>query len=219
MMDVSRYLAFLGAIAVLVVVPGPDMMLILALGIRGGPGTGLMAALGVAAGLSVHACAAVLGLSAMFAALPAQYHVLLRCAGAGYLLYVAVRAFRERSVAALGHGPITPTTPTTPTTGPSRARAFGQAMATNLLNPKVILFNITFLPSFIQPDRGHVSLQLAILGISLVVVDLAVDGSVGLLAGRLASALRRSSRLGAALRVASGALLAGLAIHLAFTHN
>jgi threonine/homoserine/homoserine lactone efflux protein len=150
-MDVPGYVAFPAVVTVLVIVPGPDMMMILAVGMRGGPAAGLMAAFGVAAGLSLHTCAVVLGLSALFAALLPAYHLLLRWAGAGYLLHLAVRAFRERWVPELRDGPATRTS------GRSRAGAFWQGMAVNLLNPKVILFNVTFLPSFVRPDTTDTS--------------------------------------------------------------
>ncbi|MEO3851959.1 LysE family translocator [Streptomyces sp. B8F3] len=212
MVDMSLLAAFVVAIFVLSITPGPDMMFIVAMGGRGGSGMGVMAAAGVACGMLVHACAAALGLSALFGALPVLYHV-LRWLGAAYLLYLAIRAFRDRSVpgdeddAAAGtdgrHS------------GPRRRRAFWQGMITNLLNPKVIMFNIAFLPQFVDPGRGHLPLQLLLLGITGVVVGFCVDGSVGLLSGRLSRALRRSRRLARGLNIFSGTVFAGLAVRLA----
>ncbi|MEO3767487.1 LysE family translocator [Streptomyces sp. B5E4] len=212
MVDMSLLAAFVVAIFVLSITPGPDMMFIVAMGGRGGSGMGVMAAAGVACGMLVHACAAALGLSALFGALPVLYHV-LRWLGAAYLLYLAIRAFRDRSVpgdeddAAAGtdgrHS------------GPRPRRAFWQGMITNLLNPKVIMFNIAFLPQFVDPGRGHLPLQLLLLGITGVVVGFCVDGSVGLLSGRLSRALRRSRRLARGLNIFSGTVFAGLAVRLA----
>ncbi|MFW6694136.1 LysE family translocator [Streptomyces sp. MAR4 CNX-425] len=217
MVDMSLLAAFIGAIFVLSITPGPDMMFIVAMGGRGGSGMGVMAAAGVACGMLVHAVAAALGLSALFGALPVLYHV-LRWLGAAYLLYLAVRAFRDRSVpgdedgagdAAEGAGGRR--------TGPRPRRAFWQGMVTNLLNPKVIMFNIAFLPQFVDPGRGHLPLQLLVLGVTGVVVGFCVDGSVGLLSGRLSRALRRSRRLARGLNVFSGTVFAGLAVRLAAT--
>lgn len=214
MVDMSLLAAFIGAIFVLSITPGPDMMFIVAMGGRGGSGMGVMAAAGVACGMLVHACAAALGLSALFGALPVLYHV-LRWLGAAYLLYLAVRAFRDRSVpggeddAAEGAD--------ARRTGPRPRRAFWQGMITNLLNPKVIMFNIAFLPQFVDPDRGHLPLQLLVLGVTGVVVGFCVDGSVGLLSGRLSRALRRSRRLARGLNIFSGTVFAGLAVRLAAT--
>ncbi len=215
MVDMSLLAAFIGAIFVLSITPGPDIMFIVAMGGRGGSGMGVMAAAGVACGMLVHAVAAALGLSALFGALPVLYHV-LRWLGAAYLLYLAFRAFRDRSVpgaeddvaggaeAADGRR-----------TGPRPRRAFWQGMITNLLNPKVIMFNIAFLPQFVDPGRGHLPLQLLLLGVTGVVVGFLVDGSVGLLSGRLSRALRRSRRLARGLNVFSGTVFAGLAVRLA----
>ena len=204
MVDTSLYAAFLVAGFALCVTPGPDMMFIVAMGGRGGPGAGVMAALGVAFAMLVHAVAAMLGLSALFTTLPMLYHV-LRWVGAAYLLYLAVKAFRDRAVPveADGHA------------GPGRWRAFWQGAVTNLLNPKVILFNIAFLPQFVNPELGHVAGQFMVLGVTMVVMGLAVDGSIGLLSGRLSALLRRSRRVARGLNLFSGTVFTGLAVRLA----
>lgn len=206
MVDTSLYAAFLVTAFALCVTPGPDMMFIVAMGGRGGPAVGVMAAFGVACAMLVHSVAAALGLSALFSALPVLYHV-LRWAGAGYLLYLAVKAFRERAV------PVEDGR----AAGPGRRRAFWQGAVTNLLNPKVILFNISFLPQFVNPELGHVAGQFMFLGITIVVMGFAVDGSVGLLSGRLSALLRRSRRVARGLNIFSGTVFTGLALRLAAT--
>ncbi|MFD7707522.1 LysE family translocator [Streptomyces sp. NPDC059785] len=204
MVDTSLYAAFLVAGFALCVTPGPDMMFIVAMGGRGGPTTGVMAALGVAFAMLVHAVAAMLGLSALFHTLPALYHV-LRWVGAAYLLYLAVKAFQDRGALGDAEGAV----------GPGRRRAFWQGAVTNLLNPKVILFNIAFLPQFVNPRLGHVPGQFLVLGGSMVVMGFAVDGSVGLLSGRLSLLLRRSRRVARGLNIFSGTVFTGLAVRLA----
>ncbi|GHE40476.1 LysE family translocator [Streptomyces capitiformicae] len=96
MVDAHLYVAFLVAAFALCATPGPDMMFIVAVGGRGGPAAGVMAAAGVAGAMLVHSVAAMLGLSALFETLPVLYYV-LRWLGAAYLLYLAVKAFRDRS--------------------------------------------------------------------------------------------------------------------------
>jgi threonine/homoserine/homoserine lactone efflux protein len=203
MMDMSLYAAFLVAAFALCVTPGPDMMFIVAMGGRGGPAAGMMAAFGVACAMFVHTVAAALGLSALFLALPTLYHV-LRWAGAAYLLYLAVKAFRDRSP--MGEGAVA---------GPGMRRAFWQGAVTNLLNPKVILFNVAFLPQFVAPELGHVWQQFLLLGLSITVMGLAVDGSIGLLSGKLSALLRRSRRVARGLNIFSGTVFTGLAVRLA----
>lgn len=208
MIDSSLYAAFLVAALALCLTPGPDMMFIVAMGGRGGPATGVMAAAGVATGAFVHAVAAMLGLSALFAAVPTLYHV-LRWAGAAYLVVLAVKAFRERGEREAEGA--------APAPGPGRLRAYWQGMVTNLLNPKVILFNIAFLPQFVDPGLGNPMLQFLALGVTLVLIGLVVDGTVGLLSGRLAAALRRSRRAARALNIFGGTIFTGLAVRLLLT--
>ncbi|MFJ8941178.1 LysE family translocator [Streptomyces sp. NPDC102365] len=203
MVDTSLYAAFLAAALALVVSPGPDMMFIVAMGGRGGPVTGVLAAAGVASAMLVHSVAAMLGLSALLTALPTLYH-LLRWAGAAYLLHLAVRAFRDRSLPVEEGAAV----------GPGRRRAFWQGAVTNLLNPKVILFNVAFLPQFVNPGLGHVMGQFLVLGVTIVVMGFVFDASVGLLSGRLSDLLRRSHRVARALNVFSGTVFTGLAVRL-----
>ncbi|WP_405646733.1 LysE family translocator [Streptomyces sp. NBC_00019] len=202
MVDMSLYAAFLVAAFALCVTPGPDMMFIVAMGGRGGPAAGVMAAFGVACAMFVHTVAAALGLSALFLALPTLYHV-LRWAGAAYLLYLAVKAFRDRSP--IGEGAVA---------GPGMRRAFWQGAVTNLLNPKVILFNVAFLPQFVAPEMGHVWEQFLVLGLTITVMGFAVDGSIGLLSGKLSALLRRSRRVARGLNIFSGTVFTGLAVRL-----
>ncbi|WP_405870544.1 LysE family translocator [Streptomyces sp. NBC_00005] len=204
MVDMSSYAAFLVAALALCITPGPDMMFIVAMGGRGGPRTGVLAAFGVACAMFAHTAAAALGLSALFLALPTLYHV-LRWAGAAYLLYLAVKAFRDRAV------PVEEDAPA----GPGRRRAFWQGAVTNLLNPKVILFNVAFLPQFVTPELGHVREQFLILGLTITVMGFAVDGSIGLLSGKLSTLLRRSRRVARGLNIFSGTVFTGLAVRLA----
>ncbi|MFC4055325.1 LysE family translocator [Actinomadura syzygii] len=203
MVDISLYAAFVVAVLALCATPGPDMMFIVAMGGRGGPRTGVMAATGVATGALVHAIAATLGLSALFSTLPVLYNV-LRWAGAAYLLYLAVKSFRDRGGFDGATGAV----------GPGRRRAYWQGMVTNLLNPKVILFNIAFLPQFVDPSIGHPMAQLLVLGVTLVLIGFAFDAGVGLASGRLADLLRRSRRAARCLNVFSGTVLTGLAVRL-----
>jgi threonine/homoserine/homoserine lactone efflux protein len=204
MVDMSSYAAFLVAAFALCVTPGPDMMFIVTMGGRGGPTAGVMAAFGVACAMLVHAVAAALGLSALFTTLPTLYHV-LRWAGAAYLLYLAVKAFRDRSV---------PGEEEATAAGPGMRRAFWQGAITNLLNPKVILFNVAFLPQFVDPSLGHVHAQFLLLGVTFVVMGFLWDAGVGLLSGRMASLLRRNARVNRWLNIVSGTVFTGLAVRL-----
>jgi threonine/homoserine/homoserine lactone efflux protein len=197
--------AFVATTAVLVLTPGPDMLFIVAVGARGGAGVGFMAALGVAAGLAVHAAAVAFGLAAIFDAVPMAYDV-VRLVGAAYLLYLGVRAL-------LGRGSDLTTGSAGPRTG--LRRAFARGMVTNLLNPKVVLFNAAFLPQFVDPSRGSVTAQLLVLGLCFVIVDLLIDGPIGLAAGRIGGLLAGRAALRRRLDIATGSLFVGLSARLA----
>ncbi|MEU0442312.1 LysE family translocator [Streptomyces sp. NPDC006186] len=171
---VSSYSAFVVAALVLCVTPGPDMLFVIAMGGRGGPAAGVMAALGVGLGALVHAVAVAVGLAALFTAVPVLHHV-LRWAGAACLCHLAVKAFRDRSHLD-GH-----TGGTATSSGVGRAEPLRQGMVTNLLNPKVILFNVAFLPQFADPESGSMTWQLLALGITLVVIGLCGIADIALL--------------------------------------
>jgi threonine/homoserine/homoserine lactone efflux protein len=190
MVDGHLFAAFPVGALILVVVPGPDMILTATLGSRHGPKAGVAAAVGVCAGLTVHVVISVVGLAAVLHRYPAVYQG-LRWAGVGYLLYLAITTWRSAGIV---HGITTPADATV--TRPVLS-AFRSAAVTNLLNPKVILFNVAFLPQFTNPTLGHMQLQLAVLGAALLVIDLAIVGPIGYFAGTLGQRIRNASRAGA----------------------
>ncbi|MCM6778783.1 LysE family translocator [Nocardia sp. CDC159] len=206
MIDPSLYAAFLVASVLLVLVPGPDMLMIVALGMRNGPIGGLMAAAGVAVGLGVHTVAAVCGLSAVFTHFPVVFQA-LKWAGALYLIYLAIGAFRDRG----DWSEITPTEA-------SKWQCFSRAVITNVLNPKVIIFNVAFLPQFVNSDLDtSVGAQLAILGVTLVVVDFMIDGPIGVAAGSMGRKLMASNkRVVRGLNITCGVVFSVLAGKLVF---
>jgi threonine/homoserine/homoserine lactone efflux protein len=198
--------AFVVAVTLLVLTPGPDMLFVMAVGATGGPAVGLFAAMGVAAGLSVHVVATAFGLAALFAAVPTLYVVVKFC-GAAYLLYLGIMTLRRRDTELVR----------TDSVPGGRGRAFRRGLLTNLLNPKVVLFNAAFLPQFVDPARGDVTTQLLVLGAAFVVVDLLIDGPIGLLAGRLGALLADRRRAVRGLHIATGSIFIGLSARLALT--
>jgi threonine/homoserine/homoserine lactone efflux protein len=194
----SLFVAYLVTATVLMVTPGPDMLFCLASGLRGGARAGFAAALGAATGEVVHISASALGLAALFRSAPLVYDV-VRIVGAAYLIVLGIRALRNRNA---GVG-----------TRSRDGRAFGRGLLTNLLNPKMALFTIAFLPQFVDP-HGDVALQFVVLGACFVALEILVDGTVGVLAGRLGNLLgnRRATRN---LNVAAGSIYVGLGVRVA----
>src|SRR5437588_123049 len=182
-MNGSLFAAYLATVTVLILVPGPDMLFALATGIRSGSRAGFLAAVGAAAGEVVHITTAALGLAALFRTAPLLFD-LMRFAGAAYLVYLGIQTLRARNESLLA----------TPGRGAAGARrAFWRGALTNLLNPKMALFTIAFLPQFVDTSRGNVGLQFLVLGACFVALEILVDGTVGMLAGRFRQLLTRRS--------------------------
>jgi len=196
--ELSALAVFLGAAVALILTPGPDTMYVLSRALGDGRAVGVRAAAGIATGVLVHTAAAALGLSALLRASPAAYDA-VKYLGAAYLVYLGVAALR-------GDGP------------GSREREAGdggylQGVTVNVLNPKVALFFLAFLPGFVDAGPGvDAALGMFFLGALYAVLTLAYLGTVAVLSGRVGTALdaRRTK-----LQYVSAAVLVGLGLHLA----
>lgn len=204
--DLSLLAAFVFTTALAMAVPGPDMLFVLGCGLRGGPRTGLLATCGVATSEAVHVLLAAAGLTALFVAVPAAF-VTVRLIGAVYLVYLGVQAIRKRDSFRLDQDQHA--------AGITGRRAYLSGLLTNLLNPKMAVFTIALLPQFIRPERGDVWAQFAVLGAVLVVFEFLVDGTVGVLAGRIGGWLRRRRKVQRGLDVTVGGIFIGLGVRLA----
>jgi len=163
--DFATIAAFSAASFAIVLSPGPDTMLILRYTMSGGQRIGLATVAGVQIGLLVHTLAAVLGLSLVIASAPVLFQG-IAVAGALYLGWLAIESVRAGVVRLNGDGPGNP--------GPVlRARkACRDAVLCNVLNPKVILLFLALMPNFVETGRGQVPVQLAVLGVVLVIINL-----------------------------------------------
>jgi threonine/homoserine/homoserine lactone efflux protein len=203
--DQHLFVLFLITTLVAMISPGPDMLFILGCGMRGGPRAGLLATAGVATSEVLHITLAAAGLSAFFAAAPTAFAA-LRIAGAVYLTYLGVQAIRRRGEERVE---------TAGENGVSGRRAYLRGLLTNLVNPKMVTFTIAFLPQFIEPRLGRVWLQFVILGAVFIALEFLVDGTVGLLAGRIGDWLGRHQTARRRLDVATGSVFIGLGVRLA----
>ncbi|MHA6344457.1 LysE family translocator [Roseivivax sp. CAU 1761] len=179
--------------------PGADVMFALASGIQGGRRAGIAAAAGISLGCLVHAVLTALGAAAALAAVPWGLDA-LRWAGAAYLLWLAVSAWRAPPFAGGQGGVVDP------------RRAVMRGLMTNVLNPKVALFVLAFLPQFADPARGAVWSQILVLGLLFSATAFGVTALYGGLAGLAQARLRRHGTwLG---RIAAG-VYAALALRVA----
>ncbi|NNH51386.1 LysE family translocator [Promicromonospora citrea] len=186
------------------VTPGPNMVHLASRSVSQGTRAGLIALGGTAVGFVAYLVAAAFGLAALFAAVPAAFLV-VKVAGAVYLGYLAWQMLRPGGRSVFDPAAVPPVRP---------ARLFGAGLVTNLLNPKIAVLYAALLPQFIDPARP-VWAQFLVLGGVQIVVGVAVNGLVVLLAGRLARFLRGRPRAMRVQRVVSGSVLGALAVRLA----
>jgi threonine/homoserine/homoserine lactone efflux protein len=189
------FAVFVPAALVLLAIPGPAVLYIVATSVEGGRRRGLLSVAGIHLGSAVHVTAAVAGLSALIVSSAIAFST-VKYVGAAYLILVGVRKWLERDETA------------EPVARPPRSgrRVFTQGIVVNVLNPKTALFFLAFLPQFV--DRGRtVWTQVAVLGLCWIVLGLISDGTWALAGGTVGRFLRRRQK---AVRYASGGIFVGL---------
>jgi threonine/homoserine/homoserine lactone efflux protein len=174
-------LVFSLAALVLVAVPGPNLIYIATRSLGQGRRAGVASALGVETGTLVHIAAAAVGLSALIASSGTAFEV-VRYAGAAYLVYLGVRTLLRREEHRLDPAA---------TASPRLRRAYVEGVLVNVLNPKVALFFLAFLPQFVDPARGSAAEQILVLGLVLCALGCAVDMAYAFAAGAVGGWLRR----------------------------
>lgn len=199
---------FLVAAFALNLTPGADMTYVLARSLGQGREAGLVSALGIAAGSAIHTVLAAVGLSAVLMHSEAAFTA-VKLGGAAYLLWLAFKAVRDGGAAAtMSERPPAPL-----------GRIFLEATLTNLLNPKVALFVLAFLPQFVAPEQGHVGLQIVLLGTIFNFGGTAVNVAVALSMSAARSFVLGSSWVRRALAWFSAAVFVGLATRLALAER
>ncbi len=161
MFEPSTLVAYVAVVLGLFLIPGPAVLLVFLRTAQGGRAVGVMTGLGIALGDFVHAMAAAVGLSAVLMTSALAFNV-VKLVGAGYLLWMGVRAFlaKERDGSAIA-------TPHAVTSN----QAFLQAIPAEVLNPKTALFFLSFMPQFVHPERGSTLLQFTTLGLIFVALS------------------------------------------------
>ena len=184
MPDAPTYALFVAAALALLLVPGPAVIYIVARSVSGGRLTGLVSVLGVELGTLLHVAFAAAGLSAIVASSAAAFSV-VKWLGAAYLVYLGLRQILGRDggeeEAELSEGE------------ESRFRVFYQSVLVQVLNPKVALFFLAFLPQFIDPSRGAAWTQVVVLGATLASLGMFTDGLYALLGGTAGGWIRKRS--------------------------
>ena len=200
MPSASVIATFATAAVILLLIPGPAVLYIVNRSVSDGRTAGLASAAGLALGNLVHALAAAAGLSAVLATSAAAFNA-VKWLGAGYLIFVGVRTLLTKPSAIETEQPEV-----------SAKRAFTQGIVVNILNPKVALFFLSFLPQFIHPDQGRPGIQALVLGLVFVLIGFCTDSTYSLLASSLRDVLLRGKALPFVRRWVAGTVFIGLGV-------
>lgn len=199
---------FIAALSMILLVPGPDMILLLQTGARHGRGKALATALGLATARCGHVALAAMGLATLFKVSPWTFEA-VRIIGAAYLLWLGLKMFKPGAMSMTDQGG-------EGGTALSWRAAVGRGLLTNLLNPKALLFCSVLLPQFIDPHAGSVAGQFAELGVILVLVGLSFDSVYAMAGGWIGRWLARSATAQRIQQWVFGTMLIGFAVRLAF---
>lgn len=200
MPSATTFALFSAAALALIVVPGPAVTYVVTQSLDKGRSAGLVSALGIASGGLVHVAAATAGLSALIASSASAFTV-VKLVGAAYLIAIGFWRLAGRGEAAEEEGhPV------------ATRRLFWQGAVVNVLNPKTALFFLAFLPQFVDPDRGPVALQAAVLGVLFVAIAAVSDSTYAVVTAALAARVRGSRRARQIKRYVSGSIFVALGI-------
>ncbi len=195
---------FVVTTALLAIAPGPDVVYVLTRGIAQGRQAGLAAALGFAAGCIFHTMLAAVGVAALIRSSEVAFD-LVRYAGAAYLVWIGIQAIRHRDSFAMAEA------------GESKAliAIFKQSVVGNMLNPKVTIFFLSFLPQFVNTEAGNAGGQMALLGVIFMLVTAVVFDAVALFSGWIGARVRRNRAIGSRLNLFAGFTFIALGIRVA----
>ena len=204
MIEPTKFLLFVGVSWALIIAPGPDMLYVITRGVTQGRKAGILSAVGVICGTLVHTTAAAFGLTLILQS-SALAFMLIKYLGAIYLIYLGIKAWREKSTFSLN----------TSTSNVSFRKIFWQGVFSNVLNPKVAIFFLAFLPQFVDKGSSAVTLQRVTLGLTFAFFGLCFLLAVGYSSGTIGGWLTRRPHFGQFLQRFSAGILVALGIRLA----
>lgn len=204
MLTVSQMLPFLFTALLLTATPGPDNLMVLSVGASQGKRSGVAFGLGCALGCLSHTLLAVIGVSALVAASPVAF-TLLKALGGAYLMLLGIQALRHAGNSRLERSAISEI---------SVLRTFFKGFIANTINPKVILFFLSFLPQFIDASRGDVQWQLGALGLLFTLQAAILFTMIGLFSGSVGAWLNRQPSVGRAMDRLAGVVFIALGLRM-----
>lgn len=206
MIDPANFALFVGVSWALIIAPGPDMLFVITRGMAHGRRAGLVSAFGVVCGILIHTTSAALGLTLIFQS-SAFAFLIVKYLGALYLIYLGIKVWQDKNTFSLK-----------PSFAGAESRwLFWQGVLSNVLNPKIAVFFLAFLPQFVDQGAGRIALPMMILGLTFALFGLCFLVPVGYFAGSIGAWMSNQPRYTTSLRWLSGGVLIGLGLHLATT--
>ncbi|MEX1166452.1 MAG: LysE family translocator [Hydrogenophaga sp.] len=214
MPDASHLLVFIAAGWLLNLTPGPDVLYIVNTAMKSGVRAGMVAALGIVSGCFVHVFAAAFGVGALLATSTTAFTA-LKWAGAAYLVWMGLKA-----LAARGEGPaLMVASGVAPSQGVNLWRIYRRGFLTNVLNPKVALFFLAFVPQFIAHDAPNKLLVFVLLGLLFNINSLPINFGYAWLAAKASQRLQTAQRSMQRLERMAGLMFIGFGVKLAMSDN
>ena len=210
MIDYNFWFLFISVAIALNIAPGPDVVYILTKTITGGKRIGIASSLGVCTGALFHVVISAIGLSAILYTSAVAFSI-VKYIGAVYLLYLAYQAFRSSGLLIENNE--------NQKSKETMWGAFKQGVLIDILNPKVAIFFMAFLPQFVREGHGSTSFQLLILGVIIIILAIFIELVYVLLADSIASKLRDDRRYSMWMDRVVGVVFVGLGLKLAFSTN
>jgi len=199
---------FLSAAILLTLMPGPDILFVITQSITQGKRAGIIFALGLCTGLIFHIGAVTLGVSILIKESPMAFLV-LKIGGAAYLFYLGIKTFLKRHQSSIQ----------IPSENKEMNRLYRKGILMNLLNPKVILFFLAFLPQFVDIKAENTAIQLCTLGIVFILQAFCIFSVVAMLASTLAGGLMKNPRTALWVNITSSFIYIAIGISILFVQN
>ncbi len=208
MIEPTKFILFVGVSWALILAPGPDMLYVITRGVTQGRRAGMLSAVGVICGILVHTTAAAFGLTLILQT-SASAFLIVKYLGAVYMIYLGIKAWRDQTTFSLQ----------TSTSMVSFHKVFWQGVLSNVLNPKIAIFFLAFLPQFVDKGSPDVTLQMVILGLTFACFGLCFLLAVGYSSGTIGGWLTRRPHYAQFLQRFAAGILIALGIRLAITER
>ncbi len=208
-MELANILLFIGASFLLCLAPGPDNIYVLTQGMTRSKKAAIVTTLGLCSGLVLHTSAAAFGITMIFQTSQVAFDI-VKYLGVAYLLYIAYQAFKYRNE---------PLDLTTQNSAQELKKLYIKGFIMNILNPKVSIFFLAFLPQFVNPAAGSVPLQMIILGAIFMVMTIVVFSSIGVAGNLLSAKLLEKPSIVKYMNILTSFVLVSLGIKLALAER